>query len=225
VSGTGAVYEAQWVVRLASRAVARCGLVTAFGHCSARIDTSTFTVTPLGTPGSVPIGEPTPLVGVDVPLPEGVAGEVRVHQAIYRGRPDVGGICRVHPPVLVALSTQRVTPRARHGLGSYFAPSLPLWDSPLLVRDDATAAAVADALGTSSAIVLRGNGAVTVGPDLRVAAVLAWFLEDAARVELVARQLDGHVELTHPEAAARATWAGDIAERMWDYMTEGDAER
>ncbi|HVM67160.1 MAG TPA: class II aldolase/adducin family protein [Acidimicrobiales bacterium] len=225
MTSSGAVEEAQRAVRLASRAVARCGLVTAYGHCSARIDASTFTVTPLGVPGAVGTGQCTPIVGVDGPLPEDVAGEVRVHQAIYRRRPDVGGICRVHPPVLVALSTQRVTPRARHGHGAYFAPAPPLWDSPRLVRDDQTAAAVADALGAGNAIVLRGNGAVTVGPDLRAASVVAWFLEDAARVELVAHQLGGHLELTGAEAAARATWAGDIAERMWDHMTARDTER
>jgi HCOMODA/2-hydroxy-3-carboxy-muconic semialdehyde decarboxylase len=32
------------------------------------------------------------------PLPAGVLGEVRLHQQIYRRRPEVGGIVRSMPP-------------------------------------------------------------------------------------------------------------------------------
>ena len=205
-------------------AAARSGLAGAFGHCSARVGAGDFVVSPPMPLGCVGPGHPVPTVPIDGPLPAGVSGEVRIHQAVYRLRPDVAGICRVHPPVTVALSTQCVVPLARHGHGSYFNRPIPLWEHPSLVRDERSADALAATLGESPAIILRGNGAVTVGEDLRMAAVLAWFLEDAARVELVVRQIGGSGALSADEAGARATWDGGILERMWDYLTFSDPE-
>ena len=57
-----------------------------------------------------------------------------------------------------------------HGLGAYFAPEPPLWEDPMLVRDVERANAVAEKLGDARAIVLAGNGAVTVGTEVRQAA-------------------------------------------------------
>jgi HCOMODA/2-hydroxy-3-carboxy-muconic semialdehyde decarboxylase len=216
-------------VRVAARALGRAGLAHAYGHCSARIDREHFLVCAPRPMGLVGVGEPNVEVPIEGELPAQVLGEVRVHQAIYRRRGDVGGICRVQPPATMALSTLRLTPRARHGFSAYFAPAPPLWDDPMLVRSNEGAIAVAEELGDASAVVLRGNGAITVGSDLQHAAVLAWYLEDSARLELSVRSAsssDGAepIELSVAEAEARATWDGGLAERMWDYLTAGDPE-
>jgi HCOMODA/2-hydroxy-3-carboxy-muconic semialdehyde decarboxylase len=55
---------------------------------------------------------------------------------------------------------------------------------PRLVRDYACAPAFTDRLSHARAIVMRGNGAITVGATLEEAVRLARSLEDAARVEL-----------------------------------------
>jgi len=60
----------------------------------------------------------------------------------------------------MALSTLGLTPRARHGFGAYFAPCAPLHEDPRLVRDAASATDSVNLLGSSRAIVMRGNGAV-----------------------------------------------------------------
>ena len=216
-------------VRVAARALGRAGLAHAYGHCSARIDREHFLVCAPRPMGLVGVGEPNVEVPIEGELPAQVLGEVRVHQAIYRRRGDVGGICRVQPPATMALSTLRLTPRARHGFSAYFAPAPPLWDDPMLVRSNEGAIAVAEELGDASAVVLRGNDAITVGSDLQHAAVLAWYLEDSARLELSvssASSSDGAepIELSVAEAEARATWDGGLAERMWDYLTAGDPE-
>jgi HCOMODA/2-hydroxy-3-carboxy-muconic semialdehyde decarboxylase len=93
------------------------------------------------------------------------------------------------------------------------------------VRDQPSAEALAATLGGARAIVMRGNGAIAVGSSLEEALVMAWYLEDAARVELavLATQLDG-LELTETEARERAVTSGRIIERMWDYLTSGDPE-
>lgn len=211
-------------LRVACRAVGRAGLAHAYGHCSARLDEQSFLVSPakplaLVSDHDAPVR--VPLVG---PLPAGALPEVRLHQQIYRRRADAGGIARFQSPKLMSLSTLGRAPKARHGLGSYFAPEPPLWPDPRLVRDDATADAVAAALGNARAIVLRGNGAITVGRSLEGAVVLAWFLEDAARVELdvLATGLDGLV-YDVSEAADRAVASGRLFERMWDWLAAGDA--
>jgi HCOMODA/2-hydroxy-3-carboxy-muconic semialdehyde decarboxylase len=215
-------------VRVAGRALARAGLVHAYGHCSARLDTDRFVVSPARPLGLIGPDEGCIEVTVDRPLPPGAAGEVRIHQAIYRARPDVGGICRAQPPHTMTLSVARMTPRARHGFSSHFAPHPALWDDPALVRDDTAAAALAKVLGPGSAIVMRGNGAVTVGATIEEATVLSWYLEDSARVELALHQMNAGsgtiTELSPAEAERRATWAGGLLERMWMFLTDGDPE-
>lgn len=209
----------QTLVQQAAAALARGGLVHAYGHVSARIDAASFLVC-----ASVPLGlvgdRAGTVVAVEGPLPEGVLGEVRAHQAIYRRRADVNGICRIMPPAVMALSTQGVTPVPRHGIGAYFAPAATLWDDVRLLRDDALAAALAEALGQGHAIVMRGNGAIVVGETLETAVTLSWFLEDAARVEQRVRAIGGTRALDAEEVVARQVFSGGVVERMWAYLTE-----
>lgn len=214
-------------IRKAARAVGRAGLAHAYGHCSARLDAVSVLVCPPRPMGLIRPGEACDPVAMTGPLPEGVLGEVRIHREIYRRRPDVGGIVRAMPAHTMTLGTLRETARPRHGFGAYFAPQPALWDDPQLVRTDAQAEQLADTLGTGRAIVMRGNGAVTVGKTLEEAVVLMWYLEDASRIELACRGVGPHdagALLSLEEARTRATWDGRIMERMWDYLTSGDPE-
>jgi HCOMODA/2-hydroxy-3-carboxy-muconic semialdehyde decarboxylase len=215
-------------VRLAARAMARHGLAHAYGHVSARLDDRHFLVTPAMPLGLVPVGAAGVVVSLEGGLPEGALPEVRIHREIYRRRADVGGICRVQPPAVMALSALGETPRALHGLGTYFAPAPPLWPGVALVRDDAQAAAVAEMMGAARAIVLLGNGAVIAGDTLEEAAGLSFFLEDAARIELAllpARAAGlAPREYTTAEVEFRAIKAGALFERMWQYLCFGDPE-
>ena len=217
----------QRLVRQTARAMARHGLVTAFGHVSARIDDARFLVCAPRPMGLIAAGEAGTVVAVDGPLPDGVLGEVRVHQQIYKRRPEVGGVCRVLPPSVIILSTLGVTPRPRHGPGAYFAPRPPLWEDTQLLRTEALAAGVAETLGGARAVVMRGNGAVSVGANPEEAACNAYFLEEAARVELAVAQAPGlgsPVVYTDDEVKARAVATGGIFERLWEFMTAGDSE-
>lgn len=213
-------------VRVTGRALARHGMVHAYGHCSARIDAERFLVSPSRALGLVRPGEPCQVVPVHGPLPEGVLGEVRIHREIYRLRPDVQGVIRSTPPKAMTLGAMRRTPKARYGYGAYFAPQPPLWDDPRLLRSDELTTRLAETLGEASAIFMRGNGLVTAGWSLEEALVLTWYAEDAARVELefLAAGLAEEGILSEEQVTARATWAGRIRERMWEYLTDGDPE-
>lgn len=211
-------------VRRAARALGRNGLAHAYGHCSMRIDADSFLVC-AAMPMGVIEDEAGTVVPIRGPLPAGVLGEVRVHQQIYARRPDVNGVCRSMPPALMALSTQRVVPVARHGIGAYFGTGPALWDDPRLLRDDASASGVAAALGEGHAIVLRGNGVVVVGESLEQAVTLTWFLEDAARIERDVRMMGfdpAEGRLDDAETRDRQVWAGDVVSRMWTWLGRHD---
>lgn len=212
-------------MRLAARALARAGLVHAYGHCSLRIDSGWFIASPPKPLGLVAPDDSTVGVPTNGPLPADALPEVIIHQHIYRRRQDVRGIARFQSPNVMALSAMGLTPKARHGLGAYFAPSPPLYANPRLVRDDSSAAALAEQLGTARAIVMRGNGAVAVGSSIEEAVAMAWYLEDAARVELAVLAAGAAApEFTPAEVESRAITTGRLIERMWDWLTAGDAE-
>jgi HCOMODA/2-hydroxy-3-carboxy-muconic semialdehyde decarboxylase len=218
--------EAELRVRRAARAMGRHGLSHAYGHCSARVDAAHFLVCAPRPMGLIAPGEAGTIVPISGHLPDGVLGEVRIHQQIYQRRPEIGGVVRCMPPNAMALGAAGRTPRPRHGFGSYFHPAPPLWNDPQLLRSDEQAAALAERMGDAAGIVMRGNGVVTAGSSLERAVVLAWYLEDAARVELacLSAGLADDTILTEAEAMERSTWAGRIEERMWEYLTDGDPE-
>lgn len=208
--------------------MARHGLAHAYGHVSVRTAADRFLVSPARPLGTVGPGEAGVEVPLDGDLPAGALPEVRIHREIYRNRPEVGGVCRVQSPSVMALSALRETPRVMHGLGAYFAPKAPLWPGVALVRDDTQAEKVAAMMGQGAAIVLSGNGSVTAAASVEEAACLAFFLEDAARIELAllparGAGLDAR-EYSADEAAARAIKAGGLFERMWHYLCFGDPE-
>jgi HCOMODA/2-hydroxy-3-carboxy-muconic semialdehyde decarboxylase len=217
----------QSTVRVAARALARAQLVHAYGHCSMRLDPGHFLVCAARPMGLIDPLEEGTVVAVSGPLPEGVLGEVRIHQEIYRMRPEIGGIVRSMPRDVMTLSAARLTPQPRHGMGAYFSPDVPLWDDPQLVRTEQQAAGVAQTLGARAAVVMRGNGAVVAAPSLEQAVVLTWYLEDAARIELALHSAGlaaGAPLLSPQQAATRAVGTGRIYERMWEYLTAGDPE-
>jgi len=212
-------------IRVAARALARANLVHAYGHCSLRIDPELFIVTPPKPLGLVRNDDSPVPVTLEGALPPDALPEVIAHQEIYRRRAQVSGIARFQSPNVTALSTLGLTPKARHGFGAYFAPGVPFYTNPRLVRDAASAQTLAAELGSGRAIVMRGNGAITVGTSIEEAVVMAWYLEDAARVELavLATGREG-MELSGAEARERAVISGRMMERMWDWLTAGDPE-
>lgn len=214
-------------VRMLARACDRAGLTTAYGHCSVRIDAGSFLVCAPKPMGLIAAQDAGSVVRLDAPLPEGVLGEVRMHREVYRRRPDVHSIVRFISPNVTALAALGRTPRPRHGFGAYFAPEVPLWPDSGLVRNDEAAEGVARTMADAPAIVVSVNGAVVGGANAAQALTLAVFLEDAARIELAALQAGAADQpgLSQAQCLARATWAGQVAERMWAYWTAGDPEQ
>lgn len=207
-------------VRVAARALARAGFVHAYGHCSMRLDPEHFLVCSAKPMGLITAEDEGTLVPVNGDLPDGVLGEVRIHQFVYRNNPAVNGICRTMPPNAMALSALVHPPKPRHGFGCYFSPSIPIWNDVQLIRSNEQAEAVAALMADNKALLMRGNGLVTAGADIERAVVWAWYAEDMCRVELEALRSRLDVPtLEHEECLKRATEKGLIIERMWDFLT------
>jgi HCOMODA/2-hydroxy-3-carboxy-muconic semialdehyde decarboxylase len=192
----------------AARALARHGLVDAFGHVSARIG-ETFAMTapePLGTVDrlvEIPVGADE--------LPDDAPKEAWIHAGIYRVRPDVGGICRAHPTSVNAAESIR----ALHGQGAFVGATVPVHDDATLVRTRELGATVAATLGDGDAIVLRGNGAVTVGPRPGIAMALMYVLEASARINLAGSA----TPLSDAEYASWRAAAPELLDRLWAHLT------
>src|SRR5258705_13748049 len=178
--------QQQIIVRKMARALARAGLVTAFGHCSVRLDGESFLVCAAKPMGIIKPGEPGTVVSTDAPLPEGVLGEVRMHQQIYKRRGEIKAICRFISPNVVTLAALGLTPKARHGQGAHFYPQVPFWPDPGLIRNDPAAVGVAETMGKAPAVVVSVNGAVTGAETPQQAGGPAGFPEECPPGELAA---------------------------------------
>jgi ribulose-5-phosphate 4-epimerase/fuculose-1-phosphate aldolase len=202
----------------AARVLAREGLVDAFGHVSVR-NGDGFAMTP-----PAPLGTLTPADGlVDVALdaselPAGAPKEAWIHLEIYRRRPEVGGICRAQPQAVNAAAAAGLTLRALHGQGAFVGASVPVHDDATLVRDRELGARVAATLADGDAIVLRGNGAVTVGSGPGIAAALMHVLEASAGMNLAAASAGNMRPLSEAEYEAWRAAAPELLGRLWDYL-------
>lgn len=214
--------QQQKTLQQAARALGKLGLVHAYGHCSIRLDDDHFLVCaplPMGCIGD----ELGTIININGPFPDGVLGEVRIHQAMYRARPNIGGICRILPPNVMTLSTQSLVPSPRHGIGAYFYPKPVLWKDPRLVRNEKDAKEMASRLGDGNVVVMRGNGAVIASDNIKTSVMLGYFLEDAARIELDIRRCGFAPEtglLNKAEIKDRQVWSGGVVSRFWKWATE-----
>ncbi|GAA2905191.1 hypothetical protein GCM10010517_71350 [Streptosporangium fragile] len=205
----------------AGRALAAAGLVTAFGHVSARIADDRLLMTPpvpLGTLGPGSRYAEVPVDAAD--LPEGTPREAWIHVEIARARPDVRAICRAQPPTATALASAGVPIVPLHGQGAFLGPEVPVFDDAVLVRDRGRGRTLAERLGDAPALVMRGNGAVTVGASVGEAVALMWVLEASARMNATAAASGTPVPITPAEQEAWRAVRSELSTRIWSYLRE-----
>lgn len=134
--------------------------------------------------------------------------EWRWHLGVYRTRPDVGGIVHLHPPHAVAFAVADQIPLLVHTAGRAHLRAvenvglLPA-GSEELARDVTDVFADPDV----RAALMREHGTITVGPDLRTAYYRTEYLEDTAKVALLAAQIRGTSAGTLPLARDTAPYA------------------
>ena len=174
------------------------------GNVSARIGRDRFLITPTATSkaevteGSLVVidGSGTVVEGTHKP-----PGETELHLAAYRARPDVGAVLHAHPPFATAFGAARVPlepvclPEAVVSLGRVPLAPFAMPKTPLATEAVSRCAVEADAM------LLPGNGALTLGPDVALAFLRMELVEHLAKILHHARALGGAQPLPPDEMA------------------------
>ncbi len=207
----------------ACRILSQRNLVEGFGHVSARIvDSDQFIITPRISLALVTQAE---LLTMNL-NGEVVAGshpapfEAALHSAIMKMKPRVNAITRIHDRIanMFSVTDRKLEPVHNHG--SFFAGGVPVFHLPDLISTARLGAEVASTLGDQPAVLLRGNGQVTVGRSLPEAVMMAIYLEEAAEILHGALQIGTPIPLTTDESARRQVEAlppVDL-ERAWNFF-------
>jgi ribulose-5-phosphate 4-epimerase/fuculose-1-phosphate aldolase len=204
------------------------GMVTAFGHVSARVPgTDTFLIPPRASP-MLATAAGLLTVDLDGRVIDGAGhpnSELWIHARIYAARPDVGGVAHVHAPACVVLGQIGRTVRPLHNSGAV-PGDVPVYERAGLIRSRDLGDAVAAVLAHRRAMLLRGHGANVVDADVRRAIVVACFLEEAARLQVEALAAaggdEGRLRFYDAEEMERLREELDTPasmERAWDYYS------
>jgi len=204
----------------AANVLARLGLVTAYGHVSARAGEAML-ITPAADLAEVTASQviEVPLIATP-PLPAGVPAEAWAHLALYRARPDAAAIARAQPVSGFAAAATTTSLMPLHGQAAWLGESVPVHDSALLLRSPELAERAAFSLSRGEALLLRGNGAITLGAAPGLAVARMWILAAACEVYLAARGA-GPYSLTPLSADEIASWraVGDeLLPRLWQQL-------
>ena len=207
----------------ACRILSHQKLVEGFGHVSARIpDSDLFLMTPRVGLALVKEGDlltmnfHNEVVAGDLAMPS----ETWLHTAIMKSKPRVNAITRFHARVanIFSVTDRKLEPVHNHG--SFFAGGVPVFAIPDLITTQKLGDQVAHALGDKPAILLRGNGQVTVGRTIPEVVMMAIYLEEAAQVLFGALQIGNPIPLTLDESAKRQVEALPPVdmERAWNFF-------
>src|SRR5215472_12396142 len=111
----------------------------------------------------------------------------RFHLWIYRARPAVGSIMHTHPPHVSALSMIGVPLAVSHMDTTLFYEDCAwLREWPGTPIGDEEGRIISEALGDRRAILLAHHGQLAACASIEEAAVLAMFIERAAKLQLMA---------------------------------------
>jgi ribulose-5-phosphate 4-epimerase/fuculose-1-phosphate aldolase len=215
-------------VAIANRIAHATGMVTAFGHVSARVPgTDTFLIPPRASP-LLATADGLLTVDLDGRVLDGAGApnsELWIHARIYAARPDVGGVAHVHAPACVVLGQVGDTVRPLHNSGAV-AGEVPVYERVGLIRSRALGDSIAAVLGGRRAMLLRGHGANVADADVRRAIVVACLLEEAARLQVGALAAAGGdvARLRFFDAAEADRLRQELdtpasMERAWDYYS------
>lgn len=169
------------------------------GNISVRIDDDTFLVTPTGV--SKGFMTPEMLIKVDGEgnLIEGErkpTSEIKMHLRVYKERPEIQSVVHVHPPYATAFAiagiplNQATMPESIVTLGTipiaeYGTPST-----------EEIADSISPYINNHNGVLLENHGALTWGENLDQAYFLMESLEFCAKVNWIARQMNGDRELS-----------------------------
>ncbi len=148
-----------------------------------------------------------------------------IHGEIYKARPDVKAVVHCHSPAVIPFGVTGVPLRPLYHMSAFIWQGVPVFDirdamggmTDMLVRSPAIGQALAGTLESRTAALMRGHGAVIVGPSLPVAVFRSVYLEMNAKLQAQAMSQSAGVRFLDVEEARRAeaSIAGTLA-RPWE---------
>jgi L-fuculose-phosphate aldolase len=130
-----------------------------------------------------------------------IFSEINLHLAAYQTRTDISAVVHAHPPYATAFSicrlpiTEPTMPEVVVSLGS----EIPVTQYAL--PGEAAAQAVAEKIGNSNALILAGNGVLTVGRTVEEAFLRMELAEHFAQINFLAKSLSAKCVLSAADIA------------------------
>ena len=204
---------------LGSRILYHEGLVSSVGHLSCRVPgAELMLISPRMSPGLV-TPDDVLLMSLDGEVVEGYGepnSEWPIHTQTYRRRPEVQAIAHVHPPNVILLGIIGEPFRPVHNWGAIFADGVGLYEPVAYIRTVEEGDAMAAALGSQKAVMLRGHGATVVGSSLEDAVVSSIKLEYNATLQIRALSAGKPHYYSEEEIASVE---GHNVPRFWQYFS------
>jgi HCOMODA/2-hydroxy-3-carboxy-muconic semialdehyde decarboxylase len=210
----------------ANHILANEGVLDGYGHVSVRspADASRYLLARAGAPALVTAADITEYDLESRPVTNTTAAgyiERFIHGEIYKARPDVIAVVHCHCLDVIPFAATSVPLRPMYHMGFFIGAGVPVFDirraagiTDMLISTPDLARALAQTLGSSSAALMRGHGAVVAAPSLRLVVAQAYYLNVNARLQMQAMAIGGgRVTYLDPQEARKAA---QTYERSWD---------
>jgi len=215
----------------ANRILSEEGVVDGFGHVSARHprDPSRFLLARSMAPG---------LVTADDIMEFGLDGaaldrrgralytERFIHSEIYKAYPEISAVVHSHSPSIIPFGVTTVPLRPIYHMSSFLGAGVPVFEirdaggptTDMLIRSAELGAALAQKVGGSAVVLMRGHGNVVVGQSVRQVVFRAIYTEINAKLQSEAMRLgEGEVTFLSDDEAANARRTNDaVLNRPWE---------
>jgi L-ribulose-5-phosphate 4-epimerase len=123
------------------------------------------------------------------------------HLYIYRHREDINGVVHTHSDYATAFAALGMPiPAVLTAIGDEFGGPIPCGDFAL-IGSEAIGKAVLDAIGNTTAVLLKNHGVFTIGKSGRAALKSAVMVEDVAKTVWLAKQLGEPCEISQEDLA------------------------
>jgi L-ribulose-5-phosphate 4-epimerase len=208
------------------RMLVMVGLFDFSGHISGRLPGSqTFFIHPM----ELSRAEVTPddmieatlagqKVGSKLTLPD----ETPIHAAVYQVRPDVNSVIHTHSQyaILPSIAGKDLFPVCHHAM--IFGSVIPVYPDSEKITTFEQARRMAQSLGGSRAVIMKGHGAVVAESGVEAAFGASERLEQNARLFVDASILGNPIPLPEEEIkrGASKTFSPSAIQKTWSYYME-----
>jgi len=147
-----------------------------------------------------------------------------IHGEIYKQRPDVIAIVHTHAPSLIPFGVTNVPLKPLYHRSAFISFGIPVFEireragmTDMLIRNPTLGHNLADSLGNHPAALMRGHGAVVVGPSLPRVVGRTIFLALNATLQGQAMIMGSPITYMDPEEARKIEEReGHGLARTWD---------